>query len=71
MSAKSIHGLWHDDITFCMKDDCKRVKCPRNQANILNHSIPHSFFVEIPPDCPYRKKQDNFYHTTRRGGKDA
>lgn len=63
--------MWTDDITFCLKKDCKRVKCPRNQANIRDHSIPHSFFVERPPDCPYRKKQDEFYHVKKKGEEDA
>jgi len=63
--------MWCDDITFCQKKECKRVKCQRNQANIRDHSIPHSFFVERPPDCPYRKKQDEFYHVRKKGGEDA
>lgn len=52
------------DISFC-GIDCNR-KCRRNKKNIRDHSIPHSFFVERPPDCPYRKKQDNFYHITEK-----
>ena len=36
--------------------------------NIRDRTIPHSFFVERPPDCPYRKDHDDFYHKTVRGG---
>lgn len=54
-----------EDNIFCNKD-CKR-KCKRNKNNIIDHAIPHSFFVERPPDCPYRKKQDEFYHVRERG----
>ena len=54
--------MWSDDISFCLKASCKRKTCPRNQINIRDRTIPHSFFVERPPDCPYRKKQDEFYH---------
>ena len=54
-----------DDISFCPKKNCKRLKCFRNQANIKQPWYPHSVFVEIPPDCPYRKYDDNhgIYHT--------
>ena len=71
MDIRGIVGLWCDDITFCPKKECKRVKCPRNQANIRDPSIPHSFFVERPPDCPYRKKQDEFYHVRKKDGENA
>lgn len=54
-----------DDITFCRKA-CRRTSCMRNMKNIRDHSIPHSFFVEVPPDCPYRKKQDDFYHVREK-----
>lgn len=56
-----------DDITFCQVKDCRRTSCKRNMTNIRDHSIPHSYFVEIPPDCPYRKKQDDFYHVREKG----
>lgn len=64
--TKKIVGLWCDDITFCPINKCKRKNCPRNQMNIRDHNIPHSFFVERPPDCPYRKKQDDFYHVREK-----
>lgn len=44
-------GMWSDDITFCT-EECDRLSCPRNQKNIRDHSIPHSFSVGLPPDCP-------------------
>ena len=55
-----------DDISFCPFKGCRRKTCPRNQRNIRDRTIPHSFFVERPPDCPYRKKQDNFYHVREK-----
>lgn len=58
-----------EDITFCNKD-CKR-KCKRNKKNIIDNAIPQNFFVERPPDCPYRKKQDEFYHVRERGYDDV
>ena len=54
--------MFSDDITFCPIKKCRRTKCFRNQANIRCFGIAHSFFVERPPDCPYRKKQADFYH---------
>jgi len=53
-----------EDMTYCSRD-CKR-KCLRNKNNIRDHSIPHSYFVERPPDCPYRKKHDDFYHVREK-----
>lgn len=47
---RDIPGMWCDDITFCPQK-CDRRDCPRNQCNIRDHSIPHSFSVEIPEDC--------------------
>ena len=59
---------FNDDISFCPKSECKRKSCKRNQMNIQDHTIPHSFFVEIPYDCPYRKVDDNhgIYHTREK-----
>lgn len=51
MSIKDIPGLWCDDITFCPYE-CMDMDCPRNKKNIRDHSIPHSFCVGTPPDCP-------------------
>lgn len=48
----SINGLWCDDITFCpMK--CEWHDCPRNQLNIRDRTVPHSYFLTIPDDCPH------------------
>ena len=44
-------GLWCDDISFCPKK-CKRDDCPRNSVNIRDRTIPHSYFIGTPPDCP-------------------
>ena len=46
--------LYDDDITFCPDDKCKVTSCMRNPANIRDRSIPHSYFKEIPSDCPSR-----------------
>ena len=48
-------NMWCDDITFC-QEECERMDCPRNQHNIRDRRVPHSFSVEIPQDCP--KKQE-------------
>ena len=58
-----------DDISFCPKGKCRRKTCMRNQMNIRDRTIPHSFFVEIPPDCPYNKRDNNhgIYHIRRKG----
>ena len=57
-----------DDISFCPKDKCRRKTCMRNQMNIRDRTIPHSFFVEIPPDCPYNKHDTNhgIYHIRKK-----
>lgn len=56
-----------EDISFCPKD-CNRVKCHRNKKNIKDENIPHSFFIETPPDCPYKKNKPDpnhgIYHVT-------
>ena len=51
-----------DDTIYCQRKDCRRKTCKRNQMHIKDKTVPHSFYVERPPDCPYRKKQDDFYH---------
>ena len=55
MNAENIVGLWCDDISFCPKV-CNRITCPRNSKNIRDRKVPHSFFVDIPDDCPKRRK---------------
>lgn len=52
---REIGGLWCDDITFC-PEQCGWRSCPRNKQNIRDRTVPHSFSVEIPQDCP--KKQE-------------
>lgn len=51
MDIRKIDGLWCDDITFC-PEKCGRESCPRNKKNIRDKTVPHSFSVEIPSDCP-------------------
>ena len=51
MDIREIVGLWCDDITFC-QETCERMDCPRNKQNIRDRTIPHSFSVEVPQDCP-------------------
>ena len=48
---REIDWLWCDDITFC-QEQCEWNDCPRNQQNIRDKTVPHSFSVEIPEDCP-------------------
>lgn len=50
-----IMNMWCDDITFC-QEKCERMDCPRNQHNIRDRSVPHSFSVEIPQDCLKKQK---------------
>ena len=51
MDIRDIAGLWCDDITFC-SEECERMDCPRNSKNIRDKTIPHSFSVGTPSDCP-------------------
>lgn len=39
-----------EDITFCSKSDCRNTKCERNQKNIQQHWLDHSYamFIECP-----------------------
>ena len=55
MDTRNIAGIWYDDITFC-QEECDWMDCPRNQKNIMDKTIPHSFSVEIPKDCPKKQK---------------
>lgn len=48
---RNIVGLWCDDITFC-QETCERMDCPRNKHHIRDRSVPHSFSIERPLDCP-------------------
>ena len=49
-------GMFCDDISFCPDDRCTNTACPRNQKNIRDHTIPHSYFMELPADCPLYKE---------------
>ena len=49
-------GLWCDDITFCYVN-CDCMDCPRNYKNIRDKTIPHSYFVGIPDDCPKKLEE--------------
>lgn len=53
IDIRRVDGLWCDDITFC-RMHCEWLCCPRNSKNIRDRTIPHSFSVEIPGDCPKR-----------------
>ena len=44
--------MFCDDISFCPNEKCTLKTCKRNQANIRDHTIPHSYFVDTPEDCP-------------------
>ena len=48
---RNVSGLWCDDISFC-QEECGWIDCPRNKRNIRDKTVPHSYFVDIPPDCP-------------------
>lgn len=51
ITAIDVPGLYCDDITFCY-NDCDLIKCPRNSKNIRDTSIPHSYSMDMPADCP-------------------
>lgn len=53
---RELEGFWCDDITFC-QEQCDWTICPRNKRNIRDHSIPHSFSVETPTDCPKKAEK--------------
>jgi len=43
--------MWHDDISFCPYSGCRHKECLRCQLNIRDRTVPHSYFVDTPPDC--------------------
>ena len=47
----NVNAIWHDDITFC-QEECDWTDCMRNKKNIRDKTIPHSFSVDVPEDCP-------------------
>jgi len=57
-----------DDISFCQKTKCRRTSCFRHVKNMHDRTIPHSFFVETPPDCPKLKHDNNhdIYHIRKK-----
>lgn len=46
-----------EDITFCSKPDCKNTECERNQSNIKQYWLDHSYAVFT--DCEYFKENTN------------
>lgn len=51
MSIRDFDEMYCDDITFCA-EQCGLESCPRNNKNIRDKTIPHSFSVGRPSDCP-------------------
>lgn len=48
-------NFFSQDITFCM-NKCDKTDCNRNQFNIIEPNIPHSFsHFRNTPICPYFK----------------
>ena len=56
-TALDIQGLWCDDISFC-PEQCRMMECPRNSKNIRDRFVPHSYFTELPPDCPKEMRKE-------------
>lgn len=44
-------SCFSDDITFCPLN-CDNMDCIRNSKNIQDRTIPHSYSIELPDDCP-------------------
>ena len=59
VDMRNISGMWCDDITFCPRP-CDYTECLRNSKNIRDRTIPHSYFVEIPKDCPLSSENIRF-----------
>ena len=55
---REIAAMFCDDITFC-QEQCECMSCPRNKENIRDKTIPHSFSVDVPQDCPKNAKSSN------------
>lgn len=51
MSIRDFDEMYCDDITFCA-EQCGLESCPKNNKNIRDKTIPHSFSVGRPSDCP-------------------
>lgn len=60
MSVSTDFLTWiHDDITWCIDNDCPVINCMRNPKNMSNHVGLHSYanFKETD-ECPiYRMEQ--------------
>lgn len=52
VNIRGTPGMWCDDISFCPDEKCRDESCPRNMKNIRDKSVPHSFFLSRPDDCP-------------------
>ena len=51
--------MWfYDDKTFCPNNKCRRTRCSINPKNIREKDAPHSYYVEIPERCPYKKRKE-------------
>ena len=44
-------SCFSDDITVCPLK-CDNMECMRNSKNIQDRTIPHSYSLELPDDCP-------------------
>lgn len=66
MDIRDIAGLWCDDITFC-PERCGWTDCPRNSKNIRDRTIPHSYSVGIPKDCPKQKAGETMTYAFTAG----
>lgn len=60
MSVSTDFLTWiHDDVTWCIDNDCPIINCMRNTKNMMNHAGLHSYanFKETD-ECPiYRMEQ--------------
>ena len=56
---KDMIAFIHDDITWCMKDNCPIINCMRNKKNMMNPSGLHSYAEFNKTDeCPvYRMER--------------
>ena len=56
---EKLKAWFHDDITWCMQQDCPLTDCMRNTKNMMDPSGLHSFAVFRQTDeCPiYRMEQ--------------
>ena len=55
-----VYAWIHDDITWCINDECSNLKCERNQANRLTKGG----FISVADfrncdTCPLQKEKEN------------